>query len=256
MTMKISLFQFNPEWENKISNKKKITEILKKNNLTTDILIFPEMTLTGFSMNSKNLAETINSSDSIHFFSHLALNYNCDVICGIILNENNNFYNSLIHFDKQGKIKKIYRKIQLFSFSKEENFYSAGKESVITFWDDWKIGLSICYDLRFPELFRFYGKEKVDLIINIANWPTTRIKHWKILLQARAIENLCYVVGVNRVGNDPTAEYNGFSSVFNPWGEEIISVQNEENIFTIALDKEIINQVRNKFHFLDDIRLI
>ncbi len=121
---------------------------------------------------------------------------------------------------------------------------------------DWKIGLSICYDVRFPELFRFYGKEKVDLIINIANWPITRIQHWKVLLQARAIENLCYVVGVNRVGVDPTADYNGLSCVFNPFGEEIISIKNEENIFSVDVNKDIINQVRNKFHFLDEIKLI
>ncbi len=253
--MKISLFQFNPKWEDKIFNQKKIIEILEKNKIVTDILIFPEMTLTGFSMNAKNLAEDLNGN-SIKFFSQLGQKFNCNIFCGMIQVENNNYFNSLIHFDSQGKIIKIYKKIQLFSFSKEEKFYSAGDKPEITYVKDWKIGLSICYDVRFPELFRFYGKEKVDLIINIANWPITRIQHWKVLLQARAIENLCYVVGVNRVGVDPTADYNGLSCVFNPFGEEIISIKNEENIFSVDVNKDIINQVRNKFHFLDEIKLI
>ena len=94
-----------------------------------------------------------------------------------------------------------------------------------------KIGLSICYDLRFPELFRLYAKKKVDLIINIANWPDTRIDHWRTLLKARAIENQCYVAGVNRVGNDTKLHYNGFTSLFDPMGKEIISKKEKESNF-------------------------
>jgi len=127
---------------------------------------------------------------------------------------------------------------------------------VITEIEDWKIGLSICYDLRFPELFRIYAKERVDMIVNIANWPIPRIEHWRTLLKARAIENQCFVVGVNRIGNDPNANYNGYSSVFNPMGNEIITLPDKEDVISTTLKKEDVEEVRSKLPFLKDIRLI
>ena len=119
-----------------------------------------------------------------------------------------------------------------------------------------QIGLSVCYDLRFPELFRFYAKERADLIINIANWPDTRIDHWRTLLKARAIENQFYVAGVNRVGDDQKLHYNGFSSVFDPMGKELVSVKNQEKIITAEIDKDYVKEIRKKLPFLQDMRLI
>ncbi len=118
------------------------------------------------------------------------------------------------------------------------------------------IGLSICYDLRFPELYRLYAKEKVHLIIDIANWPDTRIEHWRSLLKARAIENQCYVAGINRVGDDPKLHYNGFSSVFDPMGKELVAVENDERIIEAEIDKSYVNDVRKKLPFLNDMRFI
>ena len=114
----------------------------------------------------------------------------------------------------------------------------------------------MCYDLRFPELFRKYGKKKTHLIVNIANWPDTRIEHWRTLLKARAIENQCFVAGVNRVGKDPKLYYIGFSSLFDPTGKEIVAVENEEHVILIDLDKNFVKEVREKFPFLEDIKLI
>ncbi len=119
-----------------------------------------------------------------------------------------------------------------------------------------KVGLSICYDLRFPELYRFYAKEKVHLIIVIANWPDTRIEHWGALLKARAIENQCYVAGVNRIGDDPKLHYPGFSGVFDPMGIEIVLLKNEEKILFSTISKEIVEKIRKNLPFLDDINLI
>ena len=141
------------------------------------------------------------------------------MFAGIIEKDGKNYFNTLVHLDPNGKLKTKYRKIHPFSYSTENKYYKAGKSPVITKISGMKIGLSICYDLRFPELFRFYAKAKVDLIINIANWPDTRIEHWRTLLKARAIENQCYVAGVNRVGDDPKLHYNGYSSVFDPMGK-------------------------------------
>lgn len=122
--------------------------------------------------------------------------------------------------------------------------------------DGIKTGFSICYDLRFPELYRFYGKEKGEILINIANWPITRIEHWRTLLKARAIENQAFVVGVNRTGKDPQLQYNGCSSIFNPMGEELCCIVDDVEIRTIEIDLGMVQEVRKKFPFLEDIKLI
>ncbi len=253
--MKISLLQYNPVWEDKESNQQKITRFINDYNEKIDLLIMPEMTLTGFTMNSNEFGEKI-PGDSFNYFSSIAKNRNIYVIAGIIHTVNYQHYNALLLLKKNGELLSEYRKIHPFAFAKEDKFYSAGGEPVIVSIDDWKLGLSICYDLRFPELYRLYGKEKVNLMINIANWPITRIEHWRTLLKARAIENQCYVVGVNRVGKDKKVIYNGFSSIFGPMGDELLSIENKEGIFSVEISLDEVKMVREKFPFLNDIKLI
>lgn len=253
--MKIALLQYDPIWENKDENKNKILNIINSNNETFDLLILPEMTLTGFSMRAMDLAESVQGK-TFQFFSELALQKSIDVLVGIIEESKQKPYNSLIHINKKGQFVKLYRKIHPFSYANEHKFFSAGKKPAITKVKNFNIGLSICYDLRFPELYRKYAKKKVHLIVNIANWPDTRIEHWRILLRARAIENQCYVAGVNRVGRDVKLNYNGYSSVFDPMGNEITFCVNEEKIIIVELDKVFLNEVRTKLPFLEDIKLI
>jgi omega-amidase len=253
--MKISLIQFAPKWENKFENKKKTRIILKKKSNLGEIIVFPEMTLTGFTMNTSAMAEDLRG-DTIAFFSGIAKKNNADVFAGIIEKSGRNYFNTLVHLDGNGKLKARYRKIHPFSYSTEDKFYRKGDKVVITKVDKWKIGLSICYDLRFPELFRLYAKKRVDLIINIANWPETRNEHWRTLLKARAIENQCYVVGVNRVGDDPKLHYIGFSSVFDPTGKEVIAQKNKEKILTADISQNYVEEVREKLPFLNDIQMI
>ena len=213
------------------------------------------MTLTGFTMNSKEYAEDLNGG-TINFFVKIACDYNCNVFTGLIERENNQFYNSLVHINEKGEIVTKYFKIHPYSPSGENKNYSAGSKPVITKINEWKIGLSICYDLRFPELYRHYGKDNVDLIVDISNWPVPRIDHWRTLLKARAIENQCYTAGVNRVGKDPKGnEYNGFSSVYDPMGKEIISSEKEE-VLIAEIDFALGKKVRNDLPFLEDIKLI
>ena len=253
--MKIGLIQYSPKWEDKDANKEKISVLLKTNKTEVDLLIFPEMTLTGFTMQSKAYAEEIEG-ESFSYFSSLAEKCECDIIAGIIEKKSGNYFNTVIHIEKNGKLKNHYHKIHPFSYSDEDKYFSAGNNPAITCLGDWKIGLSICYDLRFPELYRFYAKENVHLIIIIANWPDTRIEHWRTLLKARAIENQCYVAAVNRVGKDPKLNYTGFSGMYDPMGKEIVAVENEEKVIFVDLDKNYMNEVRKKFPFLDDIKLI
>jgi len=253
--MIINLVQYNPEWEDKEKNKEKIVSLVDKKVDEGSLVIFPEMTLTGFTMKASKFAEKLNG-ESFQFFSNLAKDNKVTILAGIIENENGNYFNSVIHLDLSGKLISKYRKIHPFSFSTEDKHYKKGKRTVITEIDDWKVGLSICYDLRFPELYRLYGKRRVELIVNIANWPNARIEHWRTLLKARAIENQCFIAGVNRVGNDPKLHYPGLSSLFDPMGNEVISSADQEQVITTEIDRTKVDEVRKTFPFLNDISLI
>lgn len=253
--MKIGLVQYNPVWENKEANKQKLNSLLKDAAGDIDLLIFPEMSLTGFTMKSEEFAEGLQG-ESFNYFSQIALSKNAHILAGIIIKAKKQFFNTLVHIKPNGKLVKLYRKIHPFSYSTEDKFYERGRRPALTKVKGWQTGLSICYDLRFPELYRKYGKKRAHLMVSIANWPDTRIEHWRILLKARAIENLCYVVGVNRVGKDPKLNYTGFTSVFDPMGKEIVAVENEEKVIIAEIDKSIVIETRNTFPFLEDIKLI
>jgi predicted amidohydrolase len=252
--LKIGLVQYSPVWEDKSESINKLQNLLSGNEVV-NLLIFPEMTLTGFTMKCKEFAEELEG-ESFVYFSKLAKEKKCAVIYGIVEKGKRKNFNTLVHLNNQGKIISSYRKIHPFSFANEDRYFGKGKNPVVTKAKGIKIGLSICYDLRFPELFRFYAKEKVHLIVDIANWPDTRIEHWRALLKARAIENQCYVVGVNRVGDDPKLHYTGFSSVIDPMGKEIVTVENEEKVITAEIHKSYVDEVRKKLPFLDDMKLI
>jgi predicted amidohydrolase len=252
--MNIALVQYNPVWEDKEANKRKILQ-LTEHIEQVELFILPEMSLTGFSMEPKKIGEGINGA-SISFFSEIAINKKTNVMAGIVEKRKERYYNTLIHIKPDGNLVKLYRKIHPFSYSGEGNYYNAGVKPAMSKIRKWKIGFTICYDLRFPELFRKYGKKHAHLIVNIANWPDTRIEHWRTLLKARAIENQCYIAAVNRVGNDPKLNYIGFSSVFDPLGKEIVAVESEEKVITAELHKNYVKEARDKFPFLEDIKLV
>jgi predicted amidohydrolase len=253
--MYINLVQYNPIWENKEANKEKLLKLISTNLIKDSVLILPEMTLTGFTMQSNVFAEDLNG-ESFQFYSKIAADNNVDVIAGLIEKDNESFYNTLVHVNPSGKLIASYRKIHPFSYSSEDKFYKRGNKTVITEINGWKVGLSICYDLRFPELFRLYAKQRVELIVVIANWPEVRIAQWKPLLCARAIENQCYVAAVNRVGDHLNLPYNGCSSIYDPLGNEIVSLPDLEKVITADISKDNVNQIRSKFPFLEDMILI
>ena len=253
--MKAALVQYSPEWENPENNIITLDGIIKNNISDEDLIIFPEMTLTGFTMHSEKFAEELDGLGT-QFFMNLASRLGKHIFAGIIEKDDDTFFNTLLHIDPKGLIAARYRKIHPFSYAKEDKYFTPGEEIVITKVNGIKAGLTICYDLRFPELYRKYGKEKVDLIINIANWPVNRIHHWSHLLKSRAIENLCYLIGVNRTGKDPYNKYDGSSAVYNPMGEEILFMGNNDVIGSIEFNIEYVNEIRKKFPFLEDIRLV
>jgi len=253
--MKIGLVQYSQIWENPKKNIDKLNMLLERNERTEDLLIFPEMALTGFTMQGEKFAEEIDGTGT-QYFMNLSAKLRKHILAGIIERDGENIYNSLIHFDNKGLITARYRKIHLFSLAEEEKNYTAGKEKIMTQIGRLRTGLSICYDLRFPELYRYYAKLGTDFLVDVASWPVKRIEHWKALLKARAIENQCYVAGINRVGKDIYHQYNGSSVVYNPMGEIIAFSENEEKIIDAEIDIEYLEKVRNGFGFLNDIRLI
>lgn len=253
--MNAGLVQFNQIWETKKANMEKIDLLLEKMKEKCTFLVFPELTLTGFTMRPERFAEDMEG-ETFSYFRNTALKQNAEVFAGMIEKKEEFYYNSLMHIGKDGHLKAIYRKIHPFSCSGENRHYKAGGRTVITELDGLKAGMGICYDLRFPELFRFYAKERADIIIIAANWPVTRINHWRKLLAARAIENQCFVAAVNRVGSDPELQYNGYSSIINPMGEVLTECEGEERVIVQEIMPESAAETREKLPFLQDIRLI
>ena len=253
--MKIGIIQYSPEWENVEANISTIESIVEKQITDEDMLVFPEMTLTGFTMESEKYAEELDGTGTKYFIS-LAQRLKKNVFAGLIERSDDKVYNTLVHFDPNGIVEARYRKIHPFSYANENKFYDAAKEPLITKIDQVKIGLSVCYDLRFPELYRLYGKERTEIMVNIANWPVKRIEHWKHLLKARAIENQCFMIGVNRVGSDPFNEYNGYSAIYDSMGEEILMCDDDEGLYGAEIDISKVSDVRGKLPFLQDIKLI
>ena len=254
--MKMGLVQLSPEWENPEKSIEKVEALLDKVNLNElELLIFPELTLTGFTMNAEKFAEEIDGI-SMKMFIELASSNKINIFGGLIEKYENKFYNTLIHFDENGLIKARYRKIHPFSLGKEDKYYSQGKEVVVTKINDFHFGLSICYDLRFPELYRLLTLNGAEILVNIANWPIPRINHWKLLTQANAIQQLSYFIGVNRTLNDPYNEYNGCSRIISPMGEVIIEAENAEEVIIAEINPDEVKNVRENFPFLNDIKLI
>jgi omega-amidase len=253
--MKIGLVQYSPEWEKPEENILKIEDLVKSTKTKFDVLIFPEMTLTGFTMNAEKFAEELDGTGT-QYFINLSQRLRTNIFAGIIERDGKDIFNSLVHFDNNGLVKARYRKIHPFSNASEDKFYSAGIETVITKIDNIPIGLTVCYDLRFPELYRLYAKQRADILINIACWPIPRIEQWSALLKARAIENQSFMIGVNRTGKDPSNIYNGYSSIFDPTGKEVVQLANDEKIIEAEIDLEIVSKIRTTLPFLNDIKLI
>lgn len=255
--MKISLVSLNQVWQNKEKNLQKITKIIKyASQNKVDLIAFPEMTLTGFSNDVSLLSEDEKDSFSIKSFSNLAKNYNIAIIFGMISSHGNKGLNRSLMIDKNGKIIGNYTKIHPFSFANEDKFFISGEDLCIIDFHEFKIGLTICYDLRFPELYSALGKN-CHIIFNIANWPKKRIDHWKTLLKSRAIENQIFIAGVNRKGVDGNnLQYQESSYCFDPSGKKINKkLSFSQKIFEINFEdienyKKNFNSVKDRKNIL------
>ncbi|WP_395056548.1 nitrilase family protein [Flavobacterium sp.] len=247
--MKIALIQSNLIWENPDENRKYFEQKINSITKEIDLIVLPEMFTSGFTMNPKFIVETMNG-ETITLLKSLAKAKNCAITGSLIITENNNFYNRLIFIFPSGEIDH-YDKKHLFTLAGEDKIYTSGKKKLIIEYKGFKICPLICYDLRFPVFSR--NTENYDVLIYVANWPKPRISAWDILLKARAIENMCYTIGVNRIGLDKNNhEYIGHSQAIDFLGNSILEPQENEGTFVIVLDKQKMLETRNKFGFLND----
>lgn len=220
----------------------------------TEIVILPEMFNTGFSMKPEIFAEKMDG-ETVNWMKRIASGKKIILTGSVMIEENGKYFNRLIWMLPNGQCG-VYDKRHLFAYAYENEHYSAGNKKLIASVKGWKINLQVCYDLRFPVWARQPAgdlENHYDLIINVANWPEKRIGAWKTLLRARAIENQCFVVGVNRLGEDEEKiSYNGGSTIIDPLGEILYEKNNEEDIFTYTLEKERIDEAKTRFPFWKD----
>ena len=247
--MKIAMIQAPLVWGNPKINRTYFEEKINSLSEEIDLVVLPEMFSTGFTMHPEKVAETMDG-ETILLLKNLAKAKNLAITGSLIIKEKELFYNRLVFVFPSGEIQK-YDKRHLFSLAGEEKIYASGKEKLIVEYLGWKICPLVCYDLRFPVFAR--NSEDYDLLIYVANWPKPRIQAWDILLQARAVENMAYVIGVNRIGVDGNNHpYPGHSQAIDFLGNFTIEPQESEGIFTAELDKVKMDLARKKLGFLND----
>jgi predicted amidohydrolase len=243
--MKVALLQTNIVWENKQANLQYCTD--KINALPDDVRLvaLPEMFSTGFSMQPAKLAETENGA-TLKWLCETAIRQAVAITGSMIIEENGNYFNRLFFVFPDGSYKK-YDKRHLFLMSEEPRHYAAGNQRLIVEYEGWRICPLVCYDLRFPVWSRNYG-DVYDLLLYVANWSASRINAWDALLPARAIENHCYAVGVNRCGEDGAGiAHSGHSQVVDYKGTVIATAGQSGNTLIAALSLEKLNSFRVKF---------
>lgn len=263
----ITGIQAKLHWEDKKANLEMLAEKISSISKPTEIVVLPEMFSTGFSMNPEKFAETMEG-ETVQWMKSMAATKKIILTGSVIIKEDQKpglplprYYNRLVWMLPDGQFG-YYDKRHLFAYGEEDSHYTAGSKRLIAAVKGWKINLLVCYDLRYPVWSRQEpgpgsadgaSSPEYDLLVYVANWPERRNLAWKTLLRARAIENQCYVVGVNRLGEDGNKIYHsGDSMVIDPLGEILYQKADEEDIFTVTLDGAHLVSIREKFPFWKD----
>lgn len=249
-SLRVTIVQAHLNWENPIANRANFSEKITTISEKTDLIILPEMFTTGFSMNAEVLSEK-NEGKTVQWMISEAKKNDTAITGSLIIKEDNNHYNRLYFVFPDGSYKS-YDKRHTFTLAGEHKTYTAGTERIVIEYKGWKICPLICYDLRFPVWAR--NTQDYDVLIYVANWPVRRIAAWDALLKARAIENMSYCIGVNRVGLDGNGhEYIGHSAVYDVLGEQVSTKDFEkEFVETVSLDREHLKTHRSHLQFLND----
>jgi len=248
--LEVAIIQSNLVWENPIQNRLDFSRKIREINKKVDLIVLPEMFTTGFTMNPNMIAETMDGN-TIEWMQQMASETQAAIMGTIVISEDGEFYNRLLFIEPNGELK-FYDKRHTFTLAGEHLVYSAGRKHTLVEYRGWKILPLICYDLRFPVWAR--NTMDYDLLIYVANWPKPRIAAWDALLKARAIENMSYCIGVNRVGMDANnLEYPGHSAVYDLFGNVAGSCNDEkEETIVVTLSKDHLKNYRQKLQFLND----
>jgi omega-amidase len=259
-TLTFTLIQTQLHWEDKQANLSMLEQKINSIKERTEVVVLPEMFSTGFSMKPEKFAETMDG-ECVNWMKRMATSKKIILTGSLMIEEDGNFYNRLIWMLPNGQ-SGFYNKRHCFGYAGEDKHYTPGDKRLIASVKGWKINLQVCYDLRFPVWARqeassyeerLNGEPEYDVLLYVANWPERRSHAWKTLLTARAIENQCYVIGVNRIGNDGNEIYHsGDSMVIDALGESLYQKAHDEDVFTITLHKETLQEIRTKLPFLKD----
>ncbi|TRX38080.1 nitrilase family protein [Flavobacterium sp. ZT3R18] len=247
--MKIALIQSPLFWENPEKNRNAFEKKINAITYAVDLIVLPEMFTTGFTMKPNHVAETMHG-ETLTWLALLAKAKNSAITGSLVVTENGNFYNRLVFVFPSGEVQ-FYDKKHLFTLAGEDKIYTGGNKKIIVEYLGWKICPLVCYDLRFPVFAR--NAEEYDVLIYVASWPKIRINAWDALLKARAIENMSYTIGVNRIGEDDNGyQYNGHTQVVNFLGDYILEPIENKGVFIVELNKAELLLARKKFNFLND----
>ena len=253
--MKVYCVQIDIVWEDKPANFHRVQKLIAAQPPEPgSLVLLPEMFATGFSMNASTIQEN-PGGETEQFLASTARALGIFLGGGVVTNLDGRPRNQCVVFDPDGKEAARYSKIQPFTPGGESEHYAAGESSLAFRWGDFTVSPFVCYDLRFPEHFRDAARLGAQLMTVIANWPVARIQHWVTLLQARAIENQCYVAGVNRCGSDPKLAYSGRSLIVNPKGEILADAGDEQCLISARVDAGELASYRRELPFLADMKL-
>lgn len=247
--------QLDLVWEDKAATHLRAQALLKSAAIEPgSLVVLPEMFATGFSMNVAGIAE--DASGPTHtFLANLARELRCTVVGGVVTRAvDGRGRNDAVTYDARGELINRYCKLHPFSYGGETRHYQAG-EAITSFQcGEFQVAPFVCYDLRFPEIFRAATRQGAQLLVVVANWPRPRDAHWQALLRARAIENQAYVVGINRAGRDPKLEYAGHSLILDPRGETLAAAGEDEQLVRATLELAPLEEYRRQFPALSDMR--
>jgi predicted amidohydrolase len=249
--LKVTFIQIDNHWHDVAANLALFGEKISQIEPETDIILLPEMFSTGFTMEVQKMAEKMDGK-TVRWMTEQASKNRVLILGSIIIEENGKYFNRLVWMQPNGELD-FYDKRHLFRMADEEKYFSMGSKRMIKEWKGWKILPLVCYDLRFPVWCRNTFDKKTgtgdyDALIFVANWPQPRINAWDALLRARAIENLSYCIGLNRIGEDGAHNlYNGHSAAYSPKGDQLFFAEAEERIETISLNYQELAEFRQKF---------
>lgn len=251
--MLVTLLQTDIEWGNATENIRRVKQLINTSQ-NSDLYVLPEMWSTGFATQPEGIAHEEDDNEALLWMRHIASERHCAICGSLAVHLPNNSYRNRHYFiDGRNNQEVFYDKHHLFTYGGEDRYYTAGQSHTIVEFEDFRILLLTCYDLRFPCWSRYADGREYDLIVVVANWPQSRQSAWHILTRARAIENQAYLVGVNRVGDDQYSHYVGASCVIDPIGRSLGQCHyNKMESLTVSLSLETLRERRKKFRVLDD----